>query len=83
MNSTVTTLTSRNADFAQRSFVPGASMMPSLQTIVIGCADPRVVQPRDRGMIQLRQRTLLAGEMFAPRGRKPSIAQNFDRDPTA
>jgi carbonic anhydrase len=42
MNGTVTTLTSRNADFAQRSFVPGASMMPALNTMVIGCADPRV-----------------------------------------
>lgn len=42
MNGTVTTLTSRNADFAQHSFVPGASMMPELKTIVIGCADPRV-----------------------------------------
>ena len=42
MNDIVTTLTSRNADFAQHRFVPGASMMPALQTIVIGCADPRV-----------------------------------------
>jgi carbonic anhydrase len=42
MNGTVPTLTSRNADFAQHSFVPGASMMPALKTIVIGCADPRV-----------------------------------------
>jgi carbonic anhydrase len=42
MNGTVTTLTSRNADFAQHRFVPGTSMMPALQTIVIGCADPRV-----------------------------------------
>ena len=42
MNGTVTTLTARNADFAQHSFVPGASMMPALKTMVIGCADPRV-----------------------------------------
>jgi len=42
MNDIVTTLTSRNADFAQHRFIPGASMMPALQTIVIGCADPRV-----------------------------------------
>ena len=42
MNDTVTTLTARNADFAQHSFVPGASMMPGLNTMVIGCADPRV-----------------------------------------
>jgi carbonic anhydrase len=42
MNGIVTTLTSRNAGFAHHSFVPGASMMPALQTIVIGCADPRV-----------------------------------------
>ena len=40
--STVTTLTARNADFAQHSFVPGASMMPALRTILIGCVDPRV-----------------------------------------
>jgi carbonic anhydrase len=42
MNGTVTTLTARNADFAQHTFDPGASMMPALKTIVIGCADPRV-----------------------------------------
>jgi carbonic anhydrase len=42
MNSTVTTLTARNADFAQHSFVPGASIMPALKTMVIGCVDPRV-----------------------------------------
>ena len=42
MNDTVTTLTARNADFAQHSFVPGASMMPALNTMVIGCADARV-----------------------------------------
>jgi carbonic anhydrase len=42
MNDTVTTLAARNADFAQHSFVPGASMMPALKTMVIGCADPRV-----------------------------------------
>jgi carbonic anhydrase len=41
MNDTVSTLTTRNADFAQHGFAP-ASMMPALQTIVIGCADPRV-----------------------------------------
>ena len=33
MNGIVTTLTSRNAGFAQHSFVPGASMMPALQTM--------------------------------------------------
>jgi carbonic anhydrase len=42
MNDTVTTLTARNADFALHSFVPAASMMPALKTMVIGCADPRV-----------------------------------------
>jgi carbonic anhydrase len=42
MNDTVAALTARNADFAQHSFVPGASMMPVLKTMVIGCADPRV-----------------------------------------
>src|SRR6266567_4436286 len=42
MHDTVTTLTARNTDFAQHSFVRGASMMPALKTMVIGCADPRV-----------------------------------------
>ena len=42
MNDTIAMLTARNADFAQHSFVPGASMMPALNTMVIGCADPRV-----------------------------------------
>jgi carbonic anhydrase len=38
----VAALTARNADFAQHSFIPGASMMPALNTMVISCADPRV-----------------------------------------
>jgi len=42
MHDTVTRLTARNADFAQHGFVHGASMMPALKTMVIGCADPRV-----------------------------------------
>jgi carbonic anhydrase len=42
MHDTVTTLTARNADFAQHGFVRGASMMPTLKTMVIGCVDPRV-----------------------------------------
>ncbi len=42
MTDTVTTLTARNAGFAQHDFVPGASMMPALRTILIGCVDPRV-----------------------------------------
>jgi len=42
MNDTVSTLTARNADFARHGFVPGASMMPALKTMVIGCVDPRV-----------------------------------------
>jgi carbonic anhydrase len=42
MNGTVTTLMSRNSDFARHSFTPSASLMPALKTIVIGCADPRV-----------------------------------------
>jgi carbonic anhydrase len=42
MHDTVATLTARNADFAQHDFVRGASMMPALNTMVIGCADPRV-----------------------------------------
>ena len=42
MNDTVSKLIARNAGFARRGFAPGGSMMPALQTIVIGCADPRV-----------------------------------------
>src|SRR5262249_62403872 len=42
MNDTVSTLTTRNADFARHGFVPGRSMMPTLKTLVIGCVDPRV-----------------------------------------
>jgi carbonic anhydrase len=42
MNEVVSTLTARNADFARHGFDVGASMMPALQTMVIGCVDPRV-----------------------------------------
>src|SRR5882757_6814180 len=42
MHDTVTTLTARNADFAQHGFDRSASMMPALRTMVIGCVDPRV-----------------------------------------
>jgi carbonic anhydrase len=42
MYDTITTLTARNADFAQHGFTPGLSMMPTLRTMVIACADPRV-----------------------------------------
>jgi len=42
MNDMVSTLTTRNADFARHGFVPGRSMMPTLKTLVIGCVDPRV-----------------------------------------
>ena len=42
MNEVVSTLTARNADFARHGFVPGRPMMPALQTMVIGCVDPRV-----------------------------------------
>ena len=38
----LTTLTERNAGYAVRAHPAQATMMPSLKTIVIGCADPRV-----------------------------------------
>ena len=42
MNDIVSMLTARNADFTRHGFVSGRSMMPALQTLVIGCVDPRV-----------------------------------------
>lgn len=39
---TVDTLISRNKTFAGQSRHGGLSLMPTLRTIVIGCADPRV-----------------------------------------
>src|SRR5271167_2155412 len=39
-----------------------------------------VVETRYRGVIQLRESALLAGEEFAACGREPRIAQKFDRD---
>src|SRR5215472_5014583 len=38
----------------------------------------RVVQPRDRWMIQLRQRSLLNGKSVAARRRQPGIPQNLN-----
>ena len=35
-------LTRRNADFAARRFAAGLSLMPTLKTVIIGCADARV-----------------------------------------
>ncbi|HEX4705933.1 MAG TPA: carbonic anhydrase [Pseudonocardiaceae bacterium] len=39
---TVDTLVSRNKTFAAQGRQDGLSLMPTLRTIVIGCADPRV-----------------------------------------
>lgn len=39
---TVETLTQRNTQFAAHRFAAGLKMMPSLNTIIIGCVDPRV-----------------------------------------
>ncbi len=39
---TVDTLTKRNEDFAAHRFPAGLSLMPTLRTMIIGCADPRV-----------------------------------------
>ncbi|SEN10757.1 carbonic anhydrase [Luteibacter sp. UNCMF331Sha3.1] len=36
------TLLERNADFAEQGFVDGLRMLPSRQTVIIGCVDPRV-----------------------------------------
>lgn len=40
--SMIDTLLERNHAFAERGFVPGLPMRPSLQTVIVGCADPRV-----------------------------------------
>ncbi len=40
--STLDTLLERNHEFATHRFVAGLPMRPSLQTLIIGCADPRV-----------------------------------------
>ncbi|HEU4782851.1 MAG TPA: carbonic anhydrase [Ktedonobacterales bacterium] len=40
--STIDTLVQRNHDFAAHRFVAGLPMRPTLQTMIIGCADPRV-----------------------------------------
>ena len=42
MPALLTTLIERNARYAARAHPAQATMMPSLKTIVIGCADPRV-----------------------------------------
>jgi carbonic anhydrase len=39
---TIDTLLQRNHDFATHRFVAGLTMRPTLQTMVISCADPRV-----------------------------------------
>src|ERR1022692_3738039 len=45
--------------------------------------DACVIKPCDARMIQLCERSLLNCEAFASRGRKPGIAQKFDRHKTA
>ena len=40
--STIDTLLQRNHEFATHRFVAGLPMRPSLQTMIISCADPRV-----------------------------------------
>lgn len=39
---TIETLLQRNHDFATQRFVAGLPMRPTLQTLIISCADPRV-----------------------------------------
>jgi carbonic anhydrase len=39
---TIDTLVQRNHEFATQRFVAGLPMLPTLQTFIIGCADPRV-----------------------------------------
>ena len=39
---TIDTLTARNTAFAAQQFAAGAPIMPSLQTMIISCVDPRV-----------------------------------------
>lgn len=39
---TIDTLVQRNHDFATHRFVAGLPMRPTMQTIIISCADPRV-----------------------------------------
>ena len=39
---TVEILAQRNADFAAHRFSRGLHLMPSLKTLILGCADPRV-----------------------------------------
>ncbi|HLZ22241.1 MAG TPA: carbonic anhydrase [Ktedonobacterales bacterium] len=39
---TIDTLVHRNHDFATHRFVAGLTMRPTLQTMIISCADPRV-----------------------------------------
>lgn len=40
--STLDTLLERNHEFAEHRFVAGLPMRPSLKTVIVGCADPRV-----------------------------------------
>lgn len=39
---TLDTLTERNHDFATHQFTTGLPLMPTLKTLIISCADPRV-----------------------------------------
>ncbi len=39
---TIDTLLQRNRDFAAQRFTAGLPMLPTLRTLILGCADPRV-----------------------------------------
>ena len=39
---TLETLIERNHDFAQQQFTSGLPLMPTLRTMIVSCADPRV-----------------------------------------
>ena len=43
----------------------------------------RIIEPRNRGVIQVRERSLLALKAGQARGRQPRIAQNLDRHQAA
>lgn len=54
----LTTLAERNAEFASSSFVTDLKMLPSKQTIIIGCVDPRV-DPVDIFGLQLGEAVVI------------------------
>src|SRR5260370_16239155 len=57
--STLDTLVQRNHEFAAHRFVAGLPMRPSLHTLIISCADPRVdpvhllgLEPGEAGVLR-------------------------------